>query len=417
MSEFAVVATGQTGAALGSVVGVALLTRVLAPSDYGRLALALTVTTLVQQLLFSPVVAAGLRFYAPQREQDALGVFFRVLTTLCRDAYLSFVLIGVSLLFILWFAGFSEWLSIACAALVFSAVSGAISIWDSIQNAARNRLVVAFHQMAGEWLRFSLAYTFVFIFSGRSSAALWGYAAGATATLISYGFVTRTRLVDIARQSRGTPNGQNLRLQMLRYATPFSFWGLLSWAQVAVDRWAIRFAATERDVGLYAVVYQVGYYPLILVFGIVSQLVSPIVFERAGDAGDPERTRRSRTLMRSIVLIGLASTVGVAVAAHLLHSTAFRWLVAPEYWSASWLLPVMALAGGIFGVAQLAALQILIRFTSHSLLFPKIITGATGVLLSVAGAAYFGVPGVVAANFTTGVFYLVWTLLLWRKQA
>jgi O-antigen/teichoic acid export membrane protein len=68
---------GQLAAVSGALLGVRLLTELLDPAAYGELALAMTVATLVNQVLLGPIGGGITRFYAPAQEQSALGDYLR----------------------------------------------------------------------------------------------------------------------------------------------------------------------------------------------------------------------------------------------------------------------------------------------------------------------------------------------------
>src|SRR4029077_5096923 len=64
------------------------------------------------------------------------------------------------------------------AAFAFAWVSSASSMLDGIQNAARQRAIVALHQGIGSWLRLALVIVVAKLYGASSSGVLWGYSAG-----------------------------------------------------------------------------------------------------------------------------------------------------------------------------------------------------------------------------------------------
>ncbi len=83
----------------------------------------------------------------------------------------------------LYFADMSQWVAIASAGLMFSVLSGWNSVLNGIQNAARQRVVVAFHQGVEPWARFLLAAMMIQGLGRNSFAAMSGYCV-ATAGLV-----------------------------------------------------------------------------------------------------------------------------------------------------------------------------------------------------------------------------------------
>jgi len=101
---------------------------------------------------------------------------------------------------------------------------------------------------------------------------------------------------------RGLPDTWQARI--IRYSWPFTTWGVFTWFQLASDRWALNLFASSSAVGFFAVLYQLGYYPVTLLTGMLVTLVSPILFERSGNADDEQRlSHASRLNMRILSLV------------------------------------------------------------------------------------------------------------------
>src|SRR5439155_11689793 len=120
----------------------------------GELALGMTVAALTQQVVLGPVSGALLRFFAPAAEAGQLNAYLKGARHLLIGA--TFLLLGLGTLLglALWRNGQVKWLGLMTAAFSFSLFSGYNSAMDGVQNAARQRAVVAWHQGLGQWLRF-----------------------------------------------------------------------------------------------------------------------------------------------------------------------------------------------------------------------------------------------------------------------
>lgn len=409
-TEFGWVTVGQAAAAIGSLVGVRLLTQFLSPSSYGELALAMTLATLAQQTALLPIAGASLRFFGPAQEAGQLRAFWGAVRRLSAVAVLGIGVAGGLVLIVLGLLEESRWIGLAAAAFLFAVLLGFCTILDAMQNAARQRVVVAFHDGIAVWLRFFTAILLIRLFRSSSTAAMSGYAAASALVLFSQAAFFRKRLQRLGR-SEPEPAFDLKRSwmhQLIKYAWPFCTWGVFSWAQMASDRWALQVNSSAAQVGLYLALYQLGYYPIVLASGLLSQLAGPVLFARAGDGSDPERVRRASAWNQRIVALTLIGTVLATAVAFLVHRQLFTLLVAPPYRSVSRFLPWMILAGGLFAAGQLAVLSLLAGTATKGLIAPKITTAILGVVLNFAGAHWFGIAGVVAANVIVSLFYCVW---------
>jgi len=422
--EFFWIGLGQAVAAIAGIVGVRLLTGALSPSKYGELALGMTVATLANQVILAPLSGAFLRFFAPAQQVNQTSAYLRGVLLLLIQA--TCLLLGVACLFALglWMSGRTEWLWLIFAALIFSLLSGYKAALDGIQNAARQRAIVAWHQGLGEWLRFLTAAAMIALLGAFSFVAMAGYALATLVVIVSQLIFFRRKVfrfkllpMSVSRFEINQSEVQKWVGQMRVYAWPFTSWGLFTWAQVASDRWALQTFGSTSAVGLYAVLYQLGYYPIMLMSITVTQLASPVLFSRAGDGTDPERLNQTHQLNNWIVLSSIVLSIFGFIMALFFHHEVFVILVSPEYQSVSPLLPLMVLSGGLFAAGQLAVQSKLMTFDTRSLMVPKIVTASLGILLNFAGAYAFGLRGVVFANVSFSAIYFLWILYLTRMKA
>ena len=407
------VVSGQLGAILGALVGVRILTELLTPSQYGELALGLTVSILFNQVIFGPLSQGAARFYAPALERDELGSYISVVRQLLLKATMLAVVLVLVTVGVLFAASASRWLPVTMAAFLFAILSGYNALLISIQNAARQRSVVAIHQGLGAWLRFLLAAAFIIFLGASSTSALYGYALATVLVLCSQLYFARRVFPVLSDAAGGEAKWQG---QIRSYSWPFAVWGVFCWAQSASDRWALGLFETEVEVGLYATLFQIGYQPIALATGLAVQFIAPILFQRSGDATDAKRNAGVSHLTWQLTWLALGLTTISTVMAFLFHEAIFKVLVAPAYRSVSGLLPWMLLAGGLFAAAQVMSLKLMSMMKTTALMPVKVVTAMVGLLLNFVGAYWFGIAGIVAAMILFSLGYACWSALLFMRE-
>jgi O-antigen/teichoic acid export membrane protein len=404
------IVVGQAVAVAGGIMGVRMLTRRMDPGTYGGLALGMTVSTFTGQIVFAPVSSAAVRYFLPALESNALSTYMRVTVNLARNALYLYGLATVCVVLALLCLHREQIIPMVLAAAMFGGVSSCNSLVDGIQNVIRCRIIVAWHQGLSQWLRFSLAVAAVSVLGSTSVHAMSAFAISSLVVFFSqYAFLKRS----LAQQH--PPSGLNdtrdwpdLRSKMKSYGMPFAVWGTFTWLQLSSDRWALETFRSQREVGMFQVVYQLGYYPLQLISGLLVSLVTPILFARAGDGSDSDRVRVSE---RFAILLGgtvLVSTLLFTLLAILLHDRVFHIMTTEAYASTSNLLPWMVMASGLFATAQIGTLIPMLSGNTRALLPPKIGVAIVGVVLNAAGARYFGIPGVVASSIIQSGVLLMW---------
>lgn len=400
---------GQAMAVLGSLVGVRILTGLLAPAAYGELALGMTVATLVNQTVLGPLSNGVSRFYAPALEQADLGGYLNAVRRLMLSATGVIVLMILLTVAGLLIAGRTEWIVIATAALVFAILSGYNSILSGIQNAARQRSIVALHQGMESWARFLVAAGLLVLLGATSAVAMVGYAMAVILVLGSqYIFFRKIALknVNIA------DNEKSWREQMWAFSWPISIFGMFTWMQIASDRWALKLFSTTQEVGLYAVLFQLGYYPISMATGMAVQFLAPIFYHRAGDASDSRRNADVNNLSWRLTGLALGVTCAAFLVAFLFHTQIFLVFVAKGYGTVSYLLPWVMLASGVFAAGQTMTLNLQSQMKTRVIMTAKIITALLGVLFNFAGAYWYGTTGIVIAGVLFSVSYFLWMVVL-----
>lgn len=404
--------SGQVIAVLGSLVLVRVLTEYLEPARYGELALGLTVAALVNQVVMGGVTAAIGRFYSIAIDQNDLAGYLHASRQLLNVA--TWVVAGLALLAmaVLFWLEKMHWAGVFVAALVLAIPSGYNSSLGGIQNAARQRALVAFHGGLDAWLRIVLAVGMILWLGGSGMAVLIGYA-------LSSALTTASQFLFLSRTIRGdadTETSAVWRSQMWAYAWPFSVFGVFTWMQQISDRWALQTFSTAEDLGFYAVVFQIGYAPIGLLLGMVMSFLGPIFYQRAGDAADDGRNRVVHDVAWRVTLLGLIFTGGAFFLAWLLHGAIFHLLVAERYRTVSHYLPWMVLAGGVFASGQMLALKLMAEMRPGAMTAAKVTTAIGGVALNIFGSAYWGMQGVVMSLVIFSIVYFIWLAVLARRS-
>lgn len=402
---------------LGALIGIRVLTEFLDPAAYGQVALGMTLATFVNQTVMGPLSNGAARFYAPAVEAGDLGGYRSATRLLIFQAVASVALLIFPIVTALIYAGQVAWIAMGSAALLFAIISGCNATLSAIQGAARQRSIVALHQGAEPWARFLIAASLAMLVNATSTIIMLGYAAAASLVLGSqYLFFRQVVTKGSPAGGPEVAQGSSWQSKIWAYSWPFGVWGIFTWAQQVSDRWALGLFVTTREVGLYAVLFQLGYYPISVATGIAMQLIAPIFYARAGDGGDAQRNARVTRLSLRLAALSLATTGAAFLVGLSFHAQLLRLVAAPEYAGVSYLLPWMLLGGGLFASGQIISLDLMSQMRTQSMMVAKIVTALLGVALNIAGAYCYGIAGIVAAIVIFSVVYLLWMVLLARQR-
>jgi O-antigen/teichoic acid export membrane protein len=403
------IVVGQAMFMIGSLVGVRLLTGLLTPDEYGKLSLGITIVVLLCQVLFAPLGKGVTRFYAPAIEAgDLSGYLYAVRDFVNRITIIIIGLMtfGVATLIVM---GFSQWASMYTGSLIYASVFGYNFILSGIQQAARQRSVVAIHQGVESWLRFLVATILVGWLGANCTIAMLGFAIGGTIVVASQ-YIYFQKVMPNHRT--WIDNQQIWQEKIWQYAWPMSVFGIFTWGQIVSDRWVLGLFRTTEEVGMYAVLFQLGYYPISMATVMIVQFLEPILFQKAGDGSDAKRNDNVRLLCWRLTLLSLGLTIVAFLTALLLHVQIFQLFVAPEYRKTSYLLPWMVLSGGIFAASQTMTLNLSSQANTYKMMPAKIMTALLGIALNIVGGYYLGTVGIVMASVVFSISCLFSMILV-----
>jgi O-antigen/teichoic acid export membrane protein len=397
---------------LGTLAGIKLLTAFMGTEKFGQLALGLTLAGLFNLFFYGPIAQWILRYFSVHRERDELCAYLGLTRRVWGAVSATVIVVGTVLAIVIHSLIASEWALLVVAAAIYAISAGTSLMLSSLLSAVRRRKVVALHQGADAWIRALSAVLILSLFGNSGHAALLGFGLGTM--VIGLSQVSQVlRDKDISRYWRvrdagGTRQQNHAVMGDFRsFVGPFVYFAIFGVITQYADRWILQGWYGEKEVGIYAAMYQIANAPMSLLFGVVNQLAMPILFEHAGAMRSKEQERRSRGILYETV--GVVATVLVVpvVIAYVYGAELITWITTPEYAEQHTALWVLVLGLSVFNVAQLLSLYGFSRKASRIYVGPKCVHAATFLLFSVPLAASFGILGVSAAIMGSSVAYLL----------
>ncbi|WP_171173373.1 lipopolysaccharide biosynthesis protein [Ruegeria sp. HKCCD8929] len=393
------VVLGQIGVLTGTLALVRVQTGLLSPIGYGQLALAMTAFGFGQTVVFGGLNMAITRLYAPAHAGGGLTNYLhtgkRALLWLSGFWCMALLLLALTL----FASAHSEWAAIALMVLPYSLLNGCVSVLVAFHSARRARRVVALHQLVDVWLRVGGVCLAGQVFGPSLFILFAVYALSSLIILVS--LATVSRLTDSPDSSR---KADATRHDFLAYAWPIYVWSPFVWAQLSIDRWALDAFATGTAVGLYAAAAQLTFGPARIALTAFLRFFTSVLFDGISDG------KENMPVLRRIGLFALTATLAGFALTSVWHAKIFAFAAGTEFQSASIYLPWLLLAAGLIATGEVLTLTILGRQDTKALIAPKVASALTGIFLSLLGAAWIGIWGVVAAQVAHAALYLIWII-------
>lgn len=401
---------GQIAVVLGALMLVRVLTEYLAPSQYGQLALGLTIAGLVNQVVIGGLTAGIGRFYSIAAEKNDLPGFLNASRGLMGYATVAAASIGLVLCIYLISAGKAQWLPLSIAVLILSILSGINSSLNGIQNAARQRAVVALHSGMDAWLKIGLAVGVMFWLGSTSTAVVIGYVFSSLLIIASQFVFLRPLIKNKVVVSKSDDN--QWERQIWGYSWPMAVGGLFNWGYYASQRWALELFTTTEQVGYFFALTQIAYTPINMAAAMFMSFLTPILFVRAGAATNADRIKRTHAVVIRIAFLGMGFTLLTAGVTYFIHEIFFGLLVASEYRQMSYYMPYIVLSAGILAVSQALALIVAVQNQTKKFLPLAVIGNGLIATLNLLFTHLWGIDGLVISIVIGAAIHFIWMLML-----
>ena len=385
--------------------GVRLMTQILSPHEYGKLAI---IMSLVNGALYSVGQALKMtatRYYSVMVNDKNPNWYWDFFSKTIRYATF-FLALMVFLCFFLssglgndWVTGFG-W-AIATV-LAFTVLINAIAY--GVQNGARNRKVFVFHQVLFDGGRICFAFIIAYSLSGSAVNAVSGFVLAGCMILISqlYFLLKLKKTFYIANSNIDTDRIH----QLYSYTWPLLIGGALGWVQMFSDRWALKTLSSYADVGIYFAIYQTMYSFWIYVSLMLGNFLGTIFFSKIKDGSDPVAHMKMLKMNEYVAIFYFACVLICFIVLMPLKEWISTLLFADEYRAAAVLLPWMALSGGLYGIGQQLLYSIYGGISSRKIIPIKASSAVVAIILHFTGAFYWGVKGVVFGGLVFSFFYM-----------
>lgn len=402
--EFFWVVLGQFLLVIGSFYLIKIITNIVSPVEYGLFTLGLTLVLGFNQVVFGPLAGGIFRFHSISVDSRQLRTFFLVAKSLfLKVTFYVLITSPILLLIVKIFVNKLEY-DFIIIIIFFSVLSGIMACLTSIHLSERNRKTIALVQGIDPWLKVGLILLFVYYLENNKYSLLYGYFSTVFfITIFLFFFVYKS-----FENSEKTiiVESKKLKGSIVKYASQNSAFGIFTWFHLSSDKWAIQLFSSTEDVGLYAILYQLGYYPMTLFSGIINQFLTPIFFQKIGKGGKTRILKKIDNINLLVMIATIIISFLVFFALLFLHEFIFDKMVSVNYTKYSYLLPWVFLAGGIYGAGQSLTLPFLYKLKMKSLMNGKIFSSIVGIMLNTFGALIWGLNGIVVSLLIFSFFNL-----------
>ncbi len=400
------VGIGVAASGLVLIVGTRILTSLLSPEEYGRLALSISIATASTYLFGHPLGQTATRFYLLSIYEKRYLGFQRFITAVTTKALLAVFSFGAALTLS------GRWIDclpgswIILLTTCFSCILVLIRVAVGVEDAARKRRVRALSQVFFEVVRFLFAVGLIFL-SGHAVAetTMIGFVFGGFLTILFHAVFLRRMHIDAVTDGGGELFDAE---PFKRFLMPLVCSNACLWIVLMTERWILQRYANLSDVGGYTAVYQLSFVPMIFLSNFFIIVAEPLIYQVIG-TGNDLKTQSKTFSANSFVaaLIVLASLI-VSLALFPWHAELGKWILGEAFRPYSWLFPWLVFAGGCFAASQQMLLKLNYEMRTGELAILWTIVSVVALGMYFVGTAWFQLKGLLSA--VVGVHLILFVL-------
>lgn len=384
----------------------------MSEAEFGLLSLYNISSTFPSTLFFGPLGQGILRIFSIAQEKNEFGAFRQDYATLFKTGVILTLLTGLLGALTCWFFGQEHW----AIAMIIMALLNIFNAYNSIayglQNIQRKRMTALGLETGDRVLQQFIALSLLLWVSKDPLIIIGGYLIGAVMfSAINYFFVSPTLFTSV--DAVGVKSRTYRRL-LLDYSWPFFIFGALQWIQSSSDRWTLELLRSTELVGQYAVINQIGFQSLTLFFGSIGYFLFPILFNKAGSLKRHNQFNDANRLNNYFLAFNLGITICIALLFWPFGEWVIRFLSSEKYVKIAWMLPFMAISGGLFNFCQNYANRFLISMQTKLLMYSRVSTSILSVFINLMAVYTFGLVGLVFSTIITQVIGLMFLMIAWN---
>ncbi|HEY1343138.1 MAG TPA: oligosaccharide flippase family protein [Bryobacteraceae bacterium] len=384
------VISGQIGTALGTLVGMRVLTGYIPPATFGTLSLLIGCVTLVSSTFCLPYLQAMLRFYPEAVREGEVGRLRHIIASALRWSIAG--LAGLILI-----AGAVAGRVLGVSYLAFIALVGllAVEVFRTLEmnllSSARRQRSFAIWQALESWLRPILAVSAVVMWGSEPEAVLVGYGIGSLGLLVVFRWAVKREGTE--REPKQEREDTNLARRIRSYALPLMPLAIVGWVSAVSDRYIIGGMLGLEAVGLYVAAYGIISRAFGLLWGSIELILRPIYYEAVAAENRDREKKAFRVWLGVMVGGGLLGVLAVGLFKDMLC----RLLVAESYQECARLMPWIAI-GYSFVVTSYVFEKVCYAHHRTSWVTVSQVMGAVAsIILAIPLIYLYGLDGAAAA--------------------
>ena len=419
MGEALWVGFGLVASVFALLAGTRILTKLLSTTEYGKLALAVSLTTLAVQVFGNPIGKSAIRFYAYWRKA---GKLYGLIRKLCRSTLNTisgiFLFCVVIVIWGYYIEAFPD-RNLIILTGIFAILMILNRIAFAFEDAARERKFRSIIQGLFEAGRFLIAVFLIAAFAAPDAeVVLVGFAVAGFFTFIGHSvFLYRLFKPFIVGQPDSKKKIASNDFEIIQsFQRPLIVSSACVWAVMMAERWALKSFGGLGDVGGYAAVYQLAFMPMLLISNFLVLLTEPILYKLVGIKEKTPSSKQAIQTNRFMALVILLASLILFLVLLFCHPIIGYFFLGAEFRSFSWIFPWLLLSGGCFAASQQLLLKLSAELRTGSLALLWCFVASISIVAYMISAYLWQIEGIVFSVVIVNISFVIFLLIFFNKE-
>ncbi len=384
---------------------IMIVSRALTISDFGIYGLALTVSSLIFLIIYTPFYNGVHRYSVISRalnqDDNFISVIFR------SWIIISFFVLSLTILFyfLLLILNKSQWFQITSFVLIFTILSSLLELIVSYYKSLRK------HKSAFilRSLDMTIKVLLIFILGVEEIADI--FLVFIFSYLFTLPFLLRIFINKIDWKFNIKQKFWSFKI--FNFSKYFFYWGIFYWVQFNCSKWIIEFFDTNENLGLFNALYQISITPILLLGTTIFAFLSPIINEKTDLRGKSKIDLYK--LLKNIAFISPIIIALVTLIIYVIGETIVVILLGNKFIEVNDYFIVATISSIFYVLINITSSFIFTKNKPESLLLINILHSIFTVILSIPMIYYFSIMGAVYSLLIVNFIAYFATFLKARK--
>ena len=384
---------------------IVIVSRALSISDFGIYGLALTVSSLIFLIIYTPFYNGIHRYSVISRdlkqENNFISLVFKSWSIISLFVFTLLILFY----FLLLILNKSQWYQITSLVVIFTILSSLLELVISYFKSLRKHKDAFILRSIDMLIKILLIYVLgveeikdIFLIFIFSNALILPFFFKFFISNINWNFNKKQRFWFV---------------KIFSFSKYFFYWGIFYWVQFNCSKWIIEFFDTNDNLGLFNALYQISITPILLLGTTIFAFLSPIINEKTDLRGKSKIDLYK--LLKNIMLLSPIIILLVSIVIYFFGETIVILLLGNKFIEVNTYFIISTISSIFYVLINITSSFIFTKNKPGSLLIINILHSIFTVLVSIPLIYSFSINGAVYSLLIVNLLAYLATFYKARK--